>query len=142
MNLSQGIERYVAWKRGNGYKGTKIRRILSRLIDHVGDIELVNIRPEHMLGCLNRTPIVTSTWIGKYWMLRRFFEFCSDRGEMPELEMPKPKINPRQNFVPYIFTRVELRHVLEATKRNQRTNYALDQPTLRTIVLLLYATGL
>lgn len=142
MKLSQATEQYLAWKRANGYRFESAIRILRQLVKHVGDIELHDVRPEHMLGLLNRTPIVISTWRGKYWVLRRFFEYCAARSGMPALAMPTPKVNQRQSFVPHIYTKTELRSLLEATKRNLRTNYAIDQPTLRAIVVLLYATGL
>jgi integrase/recombinase XerD len=142
MKLSQGTEQYLAWKHGNGYKCERAKTILIQMIKYIGDIELAEVRTEHLLACLNRTPIVTSTWVCKYWMLRRFFEYCSGRGLMPDLEMPKPRINRRHDLEPHIFTRVELRSLLEATKRNRRTNYVLDQLTFRTIIVLLYATGL
>jgi integrase/recombinase XerD len=142
MKLSKGIEQYLMWKRGNGYKFEKAGKILGQMITYIGDVELTEVKSEHMLGCLNRSLVVTSTWTGKYWILRRFFEYCSARGEMPELEMPTPKISPRQIFVPYVFARGELRSLLDATKRHQRTNYAVDPPTFRTIILFLYGTGL
>jgi hypothetical protein len=40
---------------------------------HIGDIELADVKPEQMLGFLNRIPILNSTWTGKYWVSRRFF---------------------------------------------------------------------
>ena len=142
MTLAEAVVQYVAWKRGNGYQFFSGIRILRQLTTYVGESELVDVKPEHMLGCLNRSPSNNSTWTNKYWVMRRFLEYCSSREMMPALEMPVPRVAQRNSFVPYIFTTMELRSLLEATKSRLSMNYIMDQPTLRAIIVLLYATGI
>jgi integrase/recombinase XerD len=142
MKLSLAIDRYLVWKRANGYKCWKVEGVLRQMVKHAGDLEVADMTGEQMLGCINRIPSANSTWVGKYWMMRRFFEHWLARGAISEFEMPPPRVNQRRTFVPHVFTSPELRSLLEATKRNRRWDYAVDQPTLRTIIVLLYATGL
>ena len=59
---------------------------------------------------------------------------------MPELRMPVDKVPVRQSFVPYVFTRSELRSILKASQ-NQKRVRAVHRQTLRTLILLLYGTG-
>ena len=142
MKLSLAIDQYLIWKRADGYKCWKVEGVLRHIVRHVGDIQIAEMTGEQMLGCLNRIPIASSTWHGKYWMMRRFFEHWLARGVIRTFEMPTARIHSRKTFVPHIFTIPELRALLQATKRNGRTGYAFDPQTLRTIVVLLYATGL
>jgi len=142
MTLSFAIDRYLVWKRANGYKCWKVEGVLRQMVKHLGDIEVSGMTSDEMLSCLNRIPIANSTWVGKYWMYRRFFEHWLARGAIRAFEMPPPRLNQRRAFVPHVFTILEIRSLLEATKRNRRWDYVVDQPTLCTIVVLLYATGL
>jgi integrase/recombinase XerD len=142
MTLSFAIDQYLLWKRANGYKCWKVEGVLRQMVKYLGDVEVSDMTPDQMLSCLNRIPIANSTWVGKYWMYRRFFEHWLARGVICAFEMPPPRLNQRRTFVPHVFTSPEIRSLLEATRRNRRWDYVVDQPTLRTIIVLLYATGL
>ena len=142
MMLSESIKGYLSWKRANGYMYSRVEGLLGQMLRLIGDIELTEVKPEHMLVCLNQVPVGATTWSGKYWNLRRFFEYCSARDAMPALEMPPPMVNRRQSFIPHVFTMTELRSLLAATKRNQNLSFVLDQATFHTIIVFLYATGL
>lgn len=142
MTLSLAIDQYLVWKRANGYKCWKVEGVLRQMVRHLGNIQVADMTSDQMLSCLNRIPIANSTWVGKYWMYRRFFEHWIARAAISAFEMPPPRLNRPRIFVPHIFTSPEIRSLLEATKRNRRWDYVVDQPTLRTIIVLLYATGL
>jgi integrase/recombinase XerD len=70
-----------------------------------------------------------------------FFEFLASRGAMPELLMPPQRPVVRTRFVPYIFTRTELRGLLKATIQNQEPFRSVERQCLQTLIVLLYATG-
>jgi integrase/recombinase XerD len=142
VKLSHAIGEYLVWKRADGYKFENVAKNLGIMARHIGDIELADVKPEQILGCLNRIPIANVTWTGKYWAMRRFFEYCFARDAIPAFVMPTPRLSQRQRFVPHVYTKSEMRALLEATQRDRRTDCALDQPTLQTIIILLYATGL
>jgi integrase/recombinase XerD len=115
---------------------------LCQMARHMGDIEVADVKPEQMIDFLNRIPIANATWMGKHWITRRFFEYCFARNAMPMFAMPAPRTNQRQSFVHHIYTPMEIRLLLEATKHNREADRSLDQSTLQTIIVLLYATGL
>jgi integrase/recombinase XerD len=142
VTITQAIEQYCSWKRANGHQFFGGLAILRKLPKYTGDIELSDLRPEHLLGCLNRGPLSNGTWTNQYWVMRRFLEYCTSRSMMSSLDMPTPKVSQRKTFAPYIFTTIEIRSLLEATKSRLSANYIMDQPTLRAIIVLLYATGL
>jgi integrase/recombinase XerD len=134
VNLSHAIR--------DGYKFDNVEKNLGLMMRHIGDIELADVKPEQMLGCLNRIPSSNATWTGKYWAMRRFFEDCLLRDLIPKFAVPTARLSQRQRFVPHVYTKMEMRSLLEATKRKRRSGCALDQQTIETIIILLYATGL
>jgi integrase/recombinase XerD len=142
LTITQAINQYGSWKRANGYQFFGGLAILAKLARYTGDLELVDMSPEHLLGCLNQSPLSTGTWVNQYWLMRRFLEYCALRKLMASLDLPAPKVSRRKAFVPYIFTTTEIRLLLEATKSRLSSNYIMDQPTLRAIIVVLYATGL
>jgi integrase len=142
VKLSSAVAGYLLWKRADGYKFENVEKNLGMLVRHIGDVELAEVKPAQMLGCLNRVPIGNSTWTGKYWAMRRFFEYCLLRDLMPTFVMPTARLPQRQRFVPHIYTKSEMRALLEATKRKRRSGCAIDQPTVHAIIVLLYSTGL
>ncbi|WP_188760755.1 tyrosine-type recombinase/integrase [Edaphobacter acidisoli] len=129
------------WKHANGYLFEKGESTLFAFSRQTGDIQLADVKSEDILGFLNGTPVSTITWRLKYWTLCRFFEHWFSRGAMPELALPTPRPFVRQTFVPYVFTKLELRSLLEATAQNQKLIIRIDGATLRTIILFLYGTG-
>jgi len=142
VTITRAIEQYCDWKRANGYQFFGGVAILRKLLKYTGDVELSDLRPEHLLGCLNQSALSNGTWTNRYWVMRRFLEYCTSRTMMLPLDMPAPKVSRRKTFAPYIFTTIEIRSLLEATKHRVSPNYIMDQPTLRAIIVVLYATGL
>jgi integrase/recombinase XerD len=116
-------------------------RTLTSLLRHTGDVELTDIEPRHILSFLDQKPVATITWRLKYWILYRFFEYWSNREAISDFVMPVPRPFTKQTFVPYIFTKSDLRSLLRATIQNQKATVKIDGPTIRTLILFLYATG-
>jgi len=141
MKLSDGIEQYVQRKRASGHVFEKGESNLAAFSRHVGDVHLSQVKTQQVLTYLNGSDTGAITWRLKYQMLFRFFDFWSARGAMAELLMPPPRSRVRQTFVPYIYTRAQLRALLKATVQNQKTIRRVDRQSLRTFILLLYGTG-
>jgi len=85
---------------------------------------------------------VTSAWFKRHQALKGFFRFAINRGHLTEA--PLPTIMPKHppSFVPYIYTRDELRRLLDAIPSSQHYNVVIEPDTLRAILLLLYGAGL
>jgi integrase/recombinase XerD len=85
---------------------------------------------------------VTSAWHIKYHALKGFFRFAVSRGHMDKA--PLPAVLPRKppRFVPYIYSRGELRLLLDAIPTYRRYRTRIEPQTLRAILLLLYGAGL
>jgi integrase/recombinase XerD len=141
MKLSDGIEQYVRRKHANGHMFERGQSNLVAFSRHVGDLHLSQVKAQQVMTYLNGSDTTDITWRLKYYVLSRFFDFWSARGAMFELQLPLPRPKVRQTFVPYIYSRRELRALLKATEQNQKATRQIDQQTLRTFILLLYGTG-
>jgi integrase/recombinase XerD len=141
MRVSDGIEEYVSAKRANGFVFGHAGTRLTAFSRYVGDIQLSQIKTQQILAFLDAPVTSVVTWRQKYQTLFLFFEFLASRGVMPELLMPPQKPVVRTKFVPYIFTRTELRGLLRATIQNQEPYRSVERQCLQTLIVVLYATG-
>jgi site-specific recombinase XerD len=82
-----------------------------------------------------------ATWRLKYGVFVRFFDFWASRGEMAYLSFPPPKPRARQHFLPYIYSRDELKILFRALDSGRKTHIVTDRLTMRTLMLFLYGTG-
>ena len=142
MILTEAIDEYVARKRANGLLFHKARIELFAFSKHAGDPPLYRVNTPIVLSFLDERQISPATWRHKYRLLKAFFEFWSQRGAMPVLVMPPQRPTSHSSFVPYIYTRGEIRSLLRATRECQRRSLCVIDPlTFRCLILTLYATG-
>ena len=142
MKVSDGLAPYLVKRRGAGLLFERPERLISGFCRHVGDIQFEQLEVRHVLTYLDDANTTNRTWRAKYQMLLRFFEFWLYRGAMADLVMPPPKPPERQTFVPYVYSRAELRALLKAVAQDEhKRDRALDRQTMRTMILLLYGTG-
>jgi integrase/recombinase XerD len=141
MKLADGLSLYLLRRREDGLTFERPETLIVGFCRQVGDIDLGEVRTQDVLTYLDAPLTSTITWRSKYQMLLRFFEFWSHRGAISHSLMPPPKPLQRQSFVPYVYSRAELRALLKATVQNEKPIRSIERQTLRTIILLLYGTG-
>jgi integrase/recombinase XerD len=142
VTLSEGIDRYLVRKRSGGLAYTKAESQFRGLHRRLGDVQLNQVTTKDVSRYLDGPLTSNITWRAKYQLLYHFFEFWSSRGEMPDLVMPPARPYVRQTFVPYVFTRDEIRALLKATVVCQaKVSCTIEAQTLRTLILVLYGTG-
>jgi integrase/recombinase XerD len=140
VRFTDGIERYVAVKRTQGIEFLHGKSDLMRLARITGDIELSDIKRNHILALLNESSLANVTWRLKYYVLMRFFDYWTAYGEMPELLMPPIKPKVRRDHLPYVFTRTELRAIIRAAN-DPRYGGTIHPQTMRTFLIVLYGSG-
>ena len=142
MKLSEGIERYVACKRQGGLLYTATECGLTSFKRKVGDVELNEVTSDDVLSYLSGPRTSPISWRRKHQQMSQFFIFCSDRGHLTTSPMPPVRPMVRQMFVPYIYSREEIRLLLRTTTTSQADRRCLiASQTLRTLLLFLYGTG-
>jgi site-specific recombinase XerD len=85
---------------------------------------------------------VTSAWHIRYRALKGFFRFAVSRGHRNDAPLPTVIPKPPPPFVPYIYSRDEIRRLLDAIPSYRRCRTGIEPETLRAILLLLYGAGL
>lgn len=78
----------------------------------------------------------------KYSALTGFYRYAISRGFVTCSPLPSNEPRPPASAPPHIYSRDELRRLLDATDNSQGPAAYLEAETLRTLLLLLYGTGL
>jgi integrase/recombinase XerD len=143
MNLQQLIQQYLSYRETLGWRPRSNGGNLGGFGRFIGaDVDIADVRPEQVTGFLIGDGPVTLSWHHKYGALRLFYRWAIDRGFVDQ--SPLPAIVPRRPsaFVPYIFSRDDLRRILEAFDDICSPRSLLEPVTARTMVLILYGAGL
>jgi integrase/recombinase XerD len=142
MNLQELIDQYLAYRQTLGYSFLTAGKILRAFGRAIGDAVVTEVRAEQVLDFLAGTGPITRGWFGRHSVLLGFYRYAISRGHVAASPLPTvlPKHPPRS--IPYIYSNEELSRLLRATDSYQRIRSIMEPVTLRTIVLLLYGTGL
>jgi len=151
VTLDGAVQTYIDGKHARGVVFEEAAKILRSFSKKIGDVPLDTITPAQILDFLNGPRPSYGTWCTKFSLLKFFFEYWSARGLVDRSPMP-PRIRPplalRQSFVPYVYTRNQLRLLFRATsawQNSSRQNIKtgrMDSRTFRVFLLTLYATGM
>jgi site-specific recombinase XerD len=142
MSLADVIDTYLTRQRSLGMRFDSAGELLHRFSRAMGDRRLQEVTPEAILHFLNGNGPLTATWALKHRVLTGLYRFAISRGYVDNSPLPTtlPKLPPQQT--PYVYSNDELRRLLEATAI-LRSGHSRQVPaTYRTLLLLLYGTGL
>jgi integrase/recombinase XerD len=152
MNLNNLVTQYVSFRRTLGEKFKVTEAILRRFGRAIGpEKHVTRIRAKDVTAFLAGTGPITRTWFCKYSALKGFFTFAVGRGHLDRIPLPTKLPKQASPFVPYIYSRDDLRCLLgaipsyrrhDALPPHRRIPARIEQPTLRAILLLLYGAGL
>jgi site-specific recombinase XerD len=143
VNITDLVTHYVTFRRTLGERCQTNEALLRSFCRSVGpQTPVAAIGIGAVAAFLAGTGPVTSAWHIKYHALKGFFRFAVSRGHLDAGPLPTvlPKRPPR--FVPYIYSRDELRRLLDAIRSYRRYRTRVEPETLRAILLLLYGAGL
>jgi integrase/recombinase XerD len=145
MKLTQLIAQYVSFRKSLGQdfeSDGKRLRTFSRLAGE--SMEIDSVKPPQVAAFLAGRGPITRYWHLKYGTLRGFFSYAVTRGYLSTSPLPAtvPKLPAR--FVPHIYSREELRRLLDSTASYQKhkTRIVMEPHTFRAILLLLYGAAL
>jgi integrase/recombinase XerD len=141
MKLLQAIDNYVTLKRSLGAVYTSTHKILRSFAKLVGDIPIEEINAEQCRQFCYADGAATKRSVDKHHTVRRFFRHLVARGHLTSSPAEEPTRRLVSTFLPHIYTRNELERLLDAALR-LANRFGFDGYTLRTLLLLLYATGL
>jgi integrase/recombinase XerD len=140
MKLSQAIAAYVVYKQSLGMRFVTEARTLKSFCRALGDVDTTEVGLTQVHAYLAGNGPVTRFWHRKLDALRGFYRFALARGYATCSPLPTAIPEQPQAFAPYIYSRDDIKRLLEATTGRERCN--LSSLTCRTLLLLLYGTGL
>lgn len=141
MTLEEGINLYVQGRRATGISFAKGERTCRAFLSTVGNISLNQINADHILKFLNRSSSSTKSFRKNHSLLSRFVDYWMAHGAMDGLHMPPNRPPQRSQFLPYIYTREDVRKLLNSAHLTGTARDKVHHKTLRAAVLTLYATG-
>jgi site-specific recombinase XerD len=143
MKLKDAADLYISRRRAGGEKMQAPAAMLRSFCGRYGHRALRSITAADVKAFLDGPLTGPATWRQKYGMLRVFFEHWRRRGELRIPPMPIAAPRYTSSFVPYIYSRQELKALLDVVPVCQRnTMCILSAETFRVLLLLLYGTGL
>lgn len=142
MKLIQLVTEYIGFKKSIGMRFRTDAGILKAWSWAMGDIDIREVAPSSVLAFIAGKGSVTASWHLKFRVLTSFYRFAMGRDYV--ISSPLPKIIPKcpEPMTPYIYTSEELRRLVEATDMLKTSMSPLQKATFRTLLLLLYSTGL
>jgi integrase len=143
MNLQRLIEQYISFQQSLGLSFTSEAFIL-RAFGRARGVRasIASVRVEHVDAFLGKARPVTMTWFGKLSRLRCFFRYVVSRGYAATAPLPTEMPKRPSPFVPYIYTREELRRLLQVVDSHPQGTSTLEPVTIRTMILVYYGAGL
>jgi site-specific recombinase XerD len=142
MILSTAVEQYIQHKRslGMGFLGEAER--LRAFVQAIGDCDMRYVNPASVKRFLEGHAPLTSFWFSKYHTLNAFYRYALARKYCSSSPLPLNKPQKPEPFQPYIYTNRDIERLIDAADSRHRYVWLLEPHTVRTLLLLLYGTGL
>ena len=142
MKIADAVREYVVYKQslGMSYKGRTLR--LNAFARFTGTIDIEKTTPEMIRRFLDGDRPVTAEWFNKFWALNTFFRFAIARGYTTQNPLPHSQPKSLRQFRPYIYSVEEVQKMIQVVDCRHRGSWHLEPHTVRTLLLLLYGTGL
>jgi len=142
MRLSSVVENYIAHKRSLGMLFNSDAVRLRAYVKAMGDVDIRRVRPAAVRQFLYGVGPVTAYWFSKYHSLNPFYRYAIAHRHVSRSPLPLTKPCEAARFEPYIYTNQDMQRLIDAADSRHRFVWILDPHTVRTLLLLLYGTGL
>jgi site-specific recombinase XerD len=136
------VNRYVEYKQSVGQSFVTDQVILKAFCRHSGNIALQSISKKQVVSYLTGKLPISSYWKRKYTALAGFFQFSITRGYMSVSPLPVKQPNIPPPLAPYIYSRAELKQLLDATPACCSRYVKIDPIVIRTLIFMLYGACL
>ena len=143
MTLRTAIDQYIDWQRGRGAifaSPANLLRGFSRSVGEPRDSDAVN--REQAAAFIDGAGPATNYCYTKHRTLAGFYRYALARKLATRSPLPA---QPPRRFPckpPYIYSPTEVRRLLDAADTYRQRVNQLEPHTLRTVIMLLYGTGL
>jgi len=144
MKLKALIAQYVAFRKSLGARFENAEGRLKTFCQYMGEeINVTDVQAERVNAFLAGTGPVTRSWQSRYGLLNGLYRYAISRGLVVTSPLPTTMPKLPEPFLPYIYSRTELRRLFNSTTAAAPKGHCKLEPhTLRAILLLLYGAGL
>lgn len=142
MRLLTVINSYIAFERSIGMRFRSQPRLLRGFCRTMGEIDIGDVQTEAVASFLSGHGKLTCTWRLRYSVLKSFYRFAVSRGYVTASPLPAVCPELPEPLRPYIYSTAELISLVEATEVLVSVRNPLQVLTYRTLLLLLYSTGI
>jgi integrase len=142
MKLLSAIATYVQAKRDLGHIFVADDRMLRSFAGKTGDVEIASVTSrmcEAFYGSKGPTDTMPRR---KHQCLRCFFQFLVSRDYLPKSPLGLPPPRRKKTFQPYIYTKEEIRKILDAAEVTCLPAGFVTPNVIRAFLLTVYAAGL
>lgn len=145
MKLGLLITQYITYRKALGEKFRTNEECLNYFCKTIGSTRNISqITEEEVTLFLygsKKVPI-TSGWFVRHNALLGFYHYAHTRGYVEQVPLPTVLPKHPQPFVPYIYSKDDLRCLLKAAGSYQKHKSSIQPQMIQTILILLYGTGL
>ena len=143
MKINDLIISYIEYRQSLGEKFRTNSTYLKAFSRAVGLHKEVKAVSSEEISCfLYGTGPVTSAWFAKYTALAGFYQYAVSRGFLDRSPMPEDMPKRPPAFLPYIYTRNELKLLFDTALTYQKNRSHIQPSMIRMLLLILYSTGL
>jgi site-specific recombinase XerD len=142
MRLHDLVEAYIDYKHSLGMRYRSQVPVLRAYCRAMGDIAVEEVKPDCVLAFISGTGPVSARWLEYHRVLGGLYRYAISRDFATSSPLPTdtPKLPPP--LAPYIYSVDELKRLLLATDSLQTPKSPLRAMTMRSLLLLLYGTGM
>jgi site-specific recombinase XerD len=147
MRTDEAISQYTEYRKNLGEKFRENGFILKNFVNYVGhDKELADIQSvqctDFLYGKSRKGSKITSYWFCIYTALNGLFQWALHRGYVNKNPLPVDKPNKPLAFVPYIYSKNELKAIFSNALTYRKRFNILYPESVRVILMITYFLGL
>ncbi len=142
MILSAACKKFVKMKRASGLKYNAEERFFKQFIDLSGDLSLSEISEDMVASYISSGSANSQTMCRRFFVLRLFFRWCIDRDYIQNMPMRYSLPVSKSDFVPYIYSKDEIRKILREALHCSCASSPLLGETMQALLLTVYSCGL
>jgi integrase/recombinase XerD len=142
MKLIDVVTAYVVMQRSLGLRFKAGDRLLRQFAGEMGNVDIAEVGTDTVVTFLQGAGALTTTWRLKYNVLAGLYRFAISRGYAANCPLPAnvPKLPPSQT--PYVYSTEELNRLISSTPVLYSSRSRLQASMYRTLILLLYGSGM
>jgi integrase/recombinase XerD len=143
MKINRCVEVYIARKHACGFDYVASGKVLWRFARFVGNVGISSITENRIDLFLTRNAVSNNTWRRYVNYLSKFFIYWYARRQVTRIPQARQKPAVKTSFFPYVYTKLEIRKLVCAIPDCLRyPRCSMDVDTFRSILLLMYGTGM